>query len=195
MGYRCDGMTPDVQAIVGALSDSSNAVEPKHFPSKLEHAQHPGMYAWWGDHEARTVLGDELGVELSPLLYLGQAGATKWPSGKRSTATLATRIGRQHIRGNARSSTFRRTISALLLDQLKLVPASGGRLDRPSNAVVSQWIAEHLKVGIVAVDDRDGLGRIEHAVLNQLNPPLNLHHCPSSAARARLTALRARITR
>lgn len=188
-------MTPDIQALVGALSDSSNAVEPKLFPSDLEQAQRPGMYAWWGDAEACTVLGVELGVELPPLLYVGQAGATKWPSGKRSTATLATRIGRQHIRGNARSSTFRRTISALLLDQLRLVPAGGGRLDRPSNAVVSQWIAEHLKVGIDAVDDRDALGRVEQAVLDQLDPPLNLDHCPSSAARARLTALRSRLAR
>lgn len=188
-------MTPNVCAIVGALSDSSNAVEPKLFPSNLEQAQRPGMYAWWGDDDARTLLGGELGVDLPPLLYVGQAGATKWPSGKRSTATLATRIGRQHIRGNARSSTFRRTISALLLDQMELVPAGGGRLDRPSNAVVSQWIAEHLKVGIASVDDRDALGRVEQAVLDQLDPPLNLDHCPSSAARARLTALRARISR
>jgi len=188
-------VTPNVCAIVGALSDSSNAVEPKLFPSNLEQAQRPGMYALWGDDDARTLLGGELGVDLPPLLYVGQAGATKWPSGKRSTATLATRIGRQHIRGNARSSTFRRTISALLLDQLELVPAGGGRLDRPSNAVVSQWIAEHLTVGIASVDDRDALGRVEQAVLDQLDPPLNLDHCPSSAARARLTALRARISR
>ena len=111
------------------------------------------------------------------------------------SSPAATRIGRQHIRGNARSSTFRRTISALLLDQLRLVPAGGGRLDSPSNAVVSQWIAEHLTVGIVAVDDRDALGRVEQALLDQLDPPLNLDHCPSSAARARLTALRARISR
>ncbi|WP_156525983.1 GIY-YIG nuclease family protein [Mycobacterium adipatum] len=188
-------MTPDVQAVFDVLSDSSNAVDPKCFPADLQLAQRPGMYAWWGDAEACTVLGAELGVELPSLLYVGQAGATKWPSGKRSTATLATRIGRQHIRGNARSSTFRRTISALLLDQLQLVPAGGGRLDSPSNAVVSQWIAEHLTVGIVAVDDRDALGRVEQALLDQLDPPLNLDHCPSSAARARLTALRARISR
>ncbi len=40
------------------------------------------MYAWWGDAEARTVLGEEVGTPLSGLLYAGQAGATKWPSGK-----------------------------------------------------------------------------------------------------------------
>ena len=44
--------------------------------------------------------------------------------------------------------------------------SGAGRLDRPSNALVSQGITERLKVSIAVVDDRDALGRIEHAVLD-----------------------------
>jgi hypothetical protein len=35
-----------------------------------------------------------------------------------------SRIGQQHIRGNARSSTFRLTISVLLLEQIQGAPIS-----------------------------------------------------------------------
>jgi hypothetical protein len=148
------------------------------------------MYAWWGDDEARQLLGEAIGATLPRLLYVGQAGATKWPSGRRSQATLATRFCGQHLRGNAQSSTFRRTLSALLLDPLSLVPAVGGKLDAPSNARVSAWITEHLRVACAPCDDRDTLGEVEAEVVAQLDPPLNLGHCFPSESRARLIALR-----
>lgn len=172
------------------LTDPANAVEPLNFPRDRAEAAMPGMYAWWGDELARRVLGDEIGTELPPLLYVGQAGATKWPSGTRSAATLASRIGQQHIRGNARSSTFRLTISVLLLNRLGLVPAAGGKLDARSNGLVSAWIAEHLRVAIAPYGDCDTLGVAEAEVVTQLDPPLNLGHCLPSDARARLRGLR-----
>lgn len=176
---------PDVQEVVDILSGPANALAPADFPIDRAWAERPGMYAWWGDEEARAALGAPIDMQLGPLLYVGQAGATKWPSGKRSSSTLASRIGRQHIRGNTRSSTFRRTVSALLLDRLSLVPAGGGRLDATSNAIVSSWIAEHLRVGIAPFDDRDSLGLVERSVLDLLDPPLNLGQCMPSESRAR----------
>ena len=184
----------DAREIVAIISNPANAVEPQRFLKDAERLVRPGMYAWWADDEARLVLGAPLDVQLGPLLYVGQAGATKWPSGKRSSATLASRIGRQHIRGNARSSTFRRTVSALLFDQLSLVHAGGGRLDRPSNSTVSVWIDRHLRVAAAPFDDRDALGRVEKAILDELDPPLNLSKCTPSHVRNRLTALRARLS-
>lgn len=148
------------------------------------------MYAWWGDAEACAVLGEEIGASLSGLLYAGQAGATRMPSGRRSSATLLSRVGRQHIRGNARSSTFRLTISSLLLDRLGLVSAGKGRLDAPSNGRVSAWIAEHLSVAIAPFDDRDSLSVVEGEVLQLLDPPLNLGTCLPSAARTLITERR-----
>lgn len=186
---------PAAEQVIALLNRHENAVEPRLFPHDREEAARPGMYAWWGDDEARAILGGEIGADLPPLLYVGQAGATKWPSGKRSSATLASRVGGQHIRGNARSSTFRLTISSLLLRRFRLVPVAGGKLDAASNSRVSEWIADHLRVAIAPHDDRDALGVIEAAVVIRLDPPLNLGHCLPSKARARLTALRRSIPR
>lgn len=177
-------------SIIVALDRAVNAVSPRSFPLDRSEAARPGMYAWWGDDEALRVLGAELGADLPALLYVGQAGATKWPSGKRSSATLASRIGGQHIRGNARSSTFRLTISSLLLRRLRLVPIAGGKLDPASNARVSTWIADHLSVAIAPYDDRDTLAVVEAEVVRHLDPPLNLGHCLPSHARTRLSELR-----
>ncbi|WP_396912038.1 GIY-YIG nuclease family protein [Mycolicibacterium sp.] len=148
------------------------------------------MYSWWADDDARAVLGNEVGVPVPHLIYVGQAGATKHRSGASSSATLASRIGRQHIRGNARSSTFRLTISSLLIQTLGLTRAAGGKLDAVSNARVSAWIAAHLRVAIAPVDDRDGLAELEKEVVTYLDPPLNLAHCRPSEARALISRRR-----
>lgn len=181
--------------ITAVLTDPAKRIEPTGFPRDRDQAARPGMYAWWSDDLARDILGGAIGAALPTLLYVGQAGATKWPSGKRSQATLASRIGPQHIRGNARSSTFRLTISVLLLSRLGLVPAAGGKLDARSNSLVSAWIAEHLRVSIAPYDDRDTLAAVEAEVAKQLDPPLNLGHCLPSEARARLTDLRRSLPR
>jgi hypothetical protein len=183
------------EVIVCRLSDTRSAVELARFPRDRNEAARPGLYAWWGDETARDTLGVEVGTSLPPLLYAGQAGATSWPSGKRSSATLASRIKQQHLRGNARSSTFRLTISALLRNRLDLVALSGGRLDSASNQRVSEWIAGHLRVAIAPFDDRDTVAGIEAEVVAYLDPPLNLDHCPPSDARMRLTELRCGLAR
>ena len=188
-------MTTSADEITKLLSDGSSAMAPSRFPPDTALAQRPGMYAWWGDEHACAVLGEEIGAQLPPLLYVGQAGATRWPSGTRSRATLASRIGQQHIRGNARSSTFRLTISVLLLKPLGLVPADGGKLDRRSNELVSTWIAEHLRIAIAPYDNRDTLADVEADVVSRLDPPLNLGHCLPSEARARLRKLRQSLSR
>lgn len=182
-------------AIVSTLSLASNAVGPRSFPRDRAEAARPGMYAWWADDEALTILGEEIGAKLPALIYVGQAGATRWPSGRRSSATLASRVGGQHIRGNARSSTFRLTVSSLLLRRFGLVPVAGGKLDPPSNARVSAWIADHLRVAIAPYDNRDTLGVVEAEVVTHLDPPLNLGHCLPSEARARLSELRRALPR
>lgn len=183
------------QQIVMLIGRSENAVEPRRFPADRDAANQPGMYAWWGDDEALSVLSEEIGADLPPLLYVGQAGATKRKSGTPSSATLKSRIGGQHIRGNARSSTFRLTISSLLLRRLELVAVPGGRLDPPSNRRVSAWIAEHLRVAVAPYEDRDTLEMVEAEVIRHLDPPLNLNHCVLSPARSRLTNLRRSIPR
>jgi hypothetical protein len=188
-------LSADAEQMVAALARHENAVDPRRFPRDQEAAARPGMYAWWGDEQARSMLGEEIGVGLPPMLYVGQAGATSWPSGRRSSATLKSRVGSQHIRGNARSSTFRLTISCLLLRRLRLRAIPGGKLDIDSNTIVSEWIADHLRVALVPYEDRDTLGAVEAEVVAQLDPPLNLGHCLPSHARQRLSELRRAIPR
>ncbi|MDP7735104.1 helix-turn-helix domain-containing protein [Mycobacterium paragordonae] len=188
-------LSSEVSALVHQLSRQEAATRPALFPVDPLQAARPGMYSWWGDDEACMVLGEAVGMALPPLLYVGQAGATRWPSGKKSAATLLSRIGTQHIRGNARSSTFRLTVSCLLADRMSLVAVSGGKLDAASNAQVSAWIADHLRVVIAPFDDRDSLVKVEKSVVLQLDPPLNLEHCAPSQARTRLTQLRGNLRR
>ncbi len=157
-------MKSEVDALVAVLSDVRRTESPASFPADAQAAESAGLYSWWGDETGRSVLASALEIDLlPPLLYAGQAGATKWPSGKRPYATLRSRIGRQHIRGNARSSTFRLTLSTLVLSEFDLTAAPGGRLTPESNRVVSEWITTHLRVAIAPFADRDRLGVVESA--------------------------------
>jgi hypothetical protein len=183
-----------VETLVEALTDEKRAENALGFPVDRELSSHPGLYSWWADSDARSLIGQQLGVGVRALVYAGQAGATRWPSGKKSTATLASRIRSNHINGNASSSTFRLTLSALLLEPLNLQVAKRGRLAPEANRAVSVWIKDHLRVAIVAFDCRETLGRIEAAVLDVLDPPLNIEGRPSAPWRSRLAQLRMRIT-
>lgn len=84
--------------------------------------------------------------------------------------------------GAAEFSTFRRTLAAILRPVLPLVAENDPRL--------SAWISDHLQVIALPMPDADSLGQIEVAVLDALDPPLNLHGRPSTAIRARLARLR-----
>lgn len=184
-----------IEELVAALVDHERAQPPVGFPSDSEAAAHPGLYSWWGNESARAVIEEQLGVAIPPLVYAGQAGATRWPSGTKSEATLGSRIRGNHINGNASSSTFRLTLSALLLRPLGLTVAKPGRLIPEDRKVVSAWIKDHLQVVIVPHDDRDSLEQVEDVVLDVLDPPLNLRGRPVTASRSLLKHLRGQIRR
>lgn len=183
-----------VEELTIALSDEQRADPLASFPADPTIASHAGHYSWWADDAARSIIGARLGVPIPRLIYAGQADATRWPSGTTSKATLGSRIRGNHIGGNASSSTFRLTLSGLLLEPLDLVVANPGCLQREDNGRVSDWIEEHLRVAIVAYDDRDSLEEIEKAVLALLDPALNLDGRPKTASRTLLSNLRKRIT-
>ena len=183
-----------VEALATALNNEARAEPPASFPRDPTVASHPGLYSWWADEAARSTITAQLGIAVRPLIYAGQAGATRWPSGATSHATLGSRIRGNHIRGNASSSTFRLTLSALLLEPMGFVVAKPGRLHLEDNRRVSDWIRAHLRVAIVPHDDRDSLGRLESQVLDLLDPPLNLEGRPTIASRTQLRGLRKRIT-
>jgi hypothetical protein len=80
-------LSPAAAQVTDVLADRANAVEPARFPRDSSETARPGMYSWWADEVARSTLGEEIDAALPAMLYVGQAGATKWPSGKRSSAT------------------------------------------------------------------------------------------------------------
>lgn len=141
------------------------------------------MYSWWVDEPGAADLSRGLGQPLAGgLIYAGQAGATRWPSGKRSGNTLWGRITGMHLGGAAEFSTFRRTLAAILRPVLSLTSEDDPQL--------SIWISTHLRVAAVPVPDADRLGEIETAVLDALDPPLNLRGRPPTPIRTQLTGLR-----
>ena len=187
--------SPEIRRITALLSDPARTEDPCTFPMDDAVAGHAGLYSWWADSTAKELLQQIPGSVPPPhLIYVGQAGATSWPSGKRSTATLKSRILNNHIGGNASSSTFRLTITALLVDPLNLRVAKPGRLVSEDNRRVSAWIKEYLRIAIVPLEERDSLQEIEHVVLKTLDPPLNLDGRPVTSLRQRLTKLRREIT-
>jgi NTP pyrophosphatase (non-canonical NTP hydrolase) len=186
---------PTVDDLVVTLADPTDADSPAEFPSDPAAVNGPGMYSWWASDPARDLLSGWLADQIPGLIYAGQAGATKWPSGTRSSATLQTRIVRNHIKGSARSSTFRKTLSAILLEPLDLSVGDGGKLTPESRARVAEWMHQHLKVKIAPFGDADHLGRIESEVLARLDPPLNIEGLPSTEVRRRITQLRRELPR
>jgi hypothetical protein len=112
------------------------------------------------------------------LIYAGLAGATRWPSGKRSTTPCGPPLAGMHLGGPTEFSTFRRTLAALLRGPLSLTSEDDPRL--------SAWISDHLQVTPVVVENADTLGRLEESVLQRLDPPLNLQGMTPTPLGARI---------
>jgi hypothetical protein len=166
------------------LSDRSRALSPQELlGGGRQDLMVPGLYSWWVDDQGAADLSRGLGHPVpGGLIYAGQAGATRWPSGKRSQNTLWGRITGMHLGGAAEFSTFRRTLAAILRPLLGL--------DTEDDPKLSAWISTHLGISAVPVPDPDRLAEAETAVLDLLDPPLNLRGRPPTAIRARLAELR-----
>ncbi len=142
-----------------------------------------GLYSWWVDESGAEQLALGLGFPMAAgMIYAGLAGATKWPSGRRSTNTLRKRIRDMHLGGRHEFSTFRRTLGAILVkarDEAEI-----------DEIALTEWMHEHLMVVVVSHDDPDTLGRLEREVLQELDPPLNLSGMAKTPLRVRLSELR-----
>ena len=182
----------DVDRALTALRDGPSAVAASVWPPADLDLDQPGLYSWWVDADGAALLGAGLGEAVPPgLIYAGQAGATAWPSGKTGSATLASRIGGQHVRGGVRSSTFRLTLASILVGELGFTHLGPRKLTPMSETQLSAWITRHMSVLPYPFPNRDTLGDLENRVLAVLDPPLNLDGRPASAVRQRLSALRA----
>jgi hypothetical protein len=136
----------------------------------------PGLYTWWVDEHGAHDLSHGADLTIHPgLIYAGLAGATRWPSGRRSRNTLWSRLAGMHLGGRAEFSTFRRTLAALLRGPLAMT--------HEDDDTLTHWMHDHLQVTPVPVHDPDTLGRIEEAILQRLDPPLNLRGMPTTPLR------------
>jgi hypothetical protein len=179
-----------VDELVARLRDGSRAEPPATFPRDVASAGQPGLYSWWCDAQGLAQLGAALDAELPPLIYAGLAGATKWPSGRPGTATLFTPIGGMHLGQKIDFSTFRWTLAALLRTALGLQHIAPRRLAPASESALTDWMIAHLQVVAVPYPDRATLGVVEEAVLEALDPPLNLMGMRLTPLRQRLKELR-----
>ena len=189
-GTRAD--ESDVAAAAAMLSRSPTA-KLAELAAELRdaHISGPGLYSWWVDDPGGAHLAAGLGTPVeSGLIYAGQTGATRWPSGKRVATDLRDRICGHHMRGRIRGSTFRLTLAAALAGRLGLRVAGPKRLAGAGEQALSDWIDEHLSLGVYPFRDRDRLADLEGRVLDLLDPPLNLEGRGPSAIRRALSAQR-----
>ncbi len=179
----------DAAAFAEVLLDRLHAVTPTVLlTARRAELEGPGLYSWWVDEPGAGDLSRGLGLPVRPgLVYAGLAGATRWPSGRRSTNTLWSRIAGMHLGSRHEFSTFRRTLGSILA-------ATDDHAAIDENAV-TDWMMRHLTVRTAPHDDPDALGRLETAVLRAIDPPLNLQGMPETPIRIRLRELRRRYGR
>lgn len=180
---RTASTQPDGAEWVAALTDSTRSRTPSDLRSlPRQDLASPGLYSWWVGDVGAAELTQGLGHPVpAGLIYAGQAGATHHRSGKPSTNTLAGRLVGMHLGGRARMSTFRLTLGSILW------PLWGGDADE---AALTAWMDAHLRVVPVPVPDGEALAAIESAVLERLDPPLNLAKMRPTPLRNALSRLR-----
>ncbi len=178
------GDLPDINELVQSLRENSRALSPQEFMAAGSHGQAiPGLYSWWVDVDGARELSRGLGLPInSGMIYAGLAGATRWPSGKKSSNTLWLRITTMHLGSNHDLSTFRHTLGAILA-------SAEGRTD-VNEVGLSQWMHAHLRVITVPFVDADSLGKLEKDVLTELDPPFNLMGMMKTPIRRQITILR-----
>ncbi|WP_460625298.1 DUF6884 domain-containing protein [Intrasporangium mesophilum] len=174
----------DAARFAALLMDESSAASPDEFiAGGSADMKQPGLYSWWVDATGAAHLTKGLDLLIHPgLIYAGLAGATRWPSGRRSQNTLWSRITGMHLGGRHEFSTFRRTLGSIL--------AHAHGSPTIDETALSQWMEAHLKVVAIPYKDADTLGRLEREVLEAIDPPLNLQGMDSSSVRRRITELR-----
>ena len=173
-----DGYIQHIRWLAEWLGDPGHAEPCSAFPIASDRGSFTGVYAWHGDASADASVRKVLGPVSPGPLYLGRAGST-----------LNKRILRDDLR-NTRASTFRRSLAAILWDELELRCAGPNAIEAASDARLTEWMVEHLGVAVVPIFDRYNAVQIEADVLRQLDPPLNTVKVMNSLARRHLRHLR-----
>lgn len=105
----------DVRRVTTLLSDPARSEHPRAYPADSIAAANAGLYSWWADAEAQELFFRAGGIPDGQFLCVGQAGASRWPSGRKSTATLKSRIPSNHIRHEISANVTHRAASETML--------------------------------------------------------------------------------
>lgn len=148
--------------------------------------QSPGIYGWWfhTTPDARIDVSNCKTVEGLHLLYVGIS-----PENVGSASHLRKRI-RQHYRAKLSRSTLRRSLAALLMDQLGLKPVmEAGRLTLggAGEDTLSQWMSDNAYVSW-HVHSRPW--DVEDGIFRLVNLPLNIKDNARNPFRAKLEMAR-----
>ena len=172
---------PDLEPLL----DPAAPVTPAEFLSAgAEGRRTPGLYTWWVDEDGARALSAGMGHQVAAgLLYAGKAGGHR-SSAAPSSSTLWGRVAGNHLRGNVGSSTFRRSLAALL------TPAG----NPVSEEAVTGWMHTHLKIAVLPVPS-ELVAKLENELVTRTDPPLNLAGAPRRPARSVLTRLRGSLSR
>lgn len=187
----------DAWTALDDLDASPALVSASEWPAGGAELARPGLFAFWASDAGAADLASGLDLPfVAGRVYVGQAGATRWPSGRASADMLGERVGRTHLGGKVRGSDLRLTLAAILFDQLDLTVQAAMLLQASSEQALSEWMRTHLLVAVHPHDDRDSLGGLEQAIVGRLDPPLNLEdRLPATSVRQRVALLRKRISR
>jgi hypothetical protein len=183
-----EGEWPDIEAMCEWLQDPANAEPCATFPVDAARVSGPGVYAWHGDEVASALVSAELGCLARPL-YVDQAGADSPRTRRASGATLKSAIVRHHLHGGTQASALRRSLGALLWNELDLRCERPRVLEPGSNKLLTAWMLEHLSVTTVPFDNRSSLGLVAAELLDSLDPALSLRRHPDTPSRKRLRVL------
>ena len=147
-------------------------------------AKSPGLYAFYGDDYAWSDLGLTPALRDQPL-YVGKA----------EKSLNGRDVGTHFATGKTGSSTVRRSLAALLADQLDLIAvprnlakpdgSANFGLDPASDARLSDWMEQRLWLATWVSTGDAALDDVETVVVLQLRPPLNLDKVGESRERLR----------
>lgn len=176
----------EVQEAIAALTATPVSLDV----AKPQLPKSDGLYAWWIVNNALAGVPPNKHPTAAghDLIYIGVA-----PSSEASASTLKSRVVGNHMRGNIAVSPLRRTLAALLLDELALTPIQNGAkvtLPRQQNTQLSHWQQQHLRLTWHTAPKP---WLLEPAVITALAPPLNLADNTSHPFHETLSAARRKL--
>lgn len=121
--------------------------------------------------------------------------------GKTRSSGVSRVINTHFAEGKTGSSTLRRTLSALLMDDLSIKPVprnnsdlKHGRstftLNSESEKRLTEWMRENLEISFFSVKDLNMLSEIEEGLIKKLVPVFNLKGNPFNSYKAKIERMR-----